>query len=233
LSVHDVLGWVEAILVPISVLWLILCLESPKRPARPAIVLALILGLTLAQPFGLVVSSEGERAPPRDSRSADPTGVHAARLFGVVPVMAFSVYRDENLCFPSCETTATASLEARSWAWLPVLVNSAEITELCVGGSGTPCWDPNARDEQQRSSLALADVDGTWWVTIRDRNPAGVGIEGAWELRPGIASWAGVVYWVVAGVLIAALVRTRRPVAASRPGRMRDGERRPDEGDAD
>jgi hypothetical protein len=218
MSLHEVLGWVEAILVPVSLIWLIVCWHSPRRRARYAVVLALVLGLTLAQPFGLVVSDEGGRAPPRDARSADPAGVHGARLFGVIPVMSFTVYRDENLCFPSCENIATASLEARSWAWLPPLTNSTTITDLCVGGGGPPCWDPDARTRGRRSSLGLAGADGTWWATVRDDAPSSTGVAGTWELRPGIASWAGVAYWIVAGALIVALLQARRRSPPADPG---------------
>jgi hypothetical protein len=191
-SLHDLLGWVEAILVPLSIGWLLACLALGRR-AGWAIAFAVFVGLTVAQPFGLVVSA-ADRDPPADAEEADPTAVRVARVLGV-PALPYVLYRDDNF-FIEGDTVATTSLHARSWFWLPVLTNSTEVTPMCYGsGNGAPCWVP---DDPQTGRLSLAEKDGTWWASISHPDYP----TETWKLSPGIASLGGLAYWAVVALLI-------------------------------
>lgn len=195
MTVHDVLGWVEAIVAPVSVLWLIGCLALQWQ-ARWAVALAVALAITLAQPFGIVVI-ETDRRPPVDTKGADPTAVHVARVLDV-PVLPFVLYRDDNFVIEG-DTAASTSLHARSWLWLPLLTNSTEVTPMCFGsGDGAPCWEP---DDPTTGKLRLAEKDGNWWVSIR--NPPYEAY--TWKLTAGLASVAGLIYWIVTGLLLVSL----------------------------
>lgn len=105
---------------------------------RWATLLATAVALTVAQPIGAVTTRE-HRLPPSDAHASDAGDLHVLRTVGGVPLLPFALYRREAL-YPG-DGGPQASLRARSWLWLPLLTNGAQIASMC-GGSTPLCWYP-------------------------------------------------------------------------------------------
>lgn len=195
-----VLGIGEFVLVPVSIVWLLLACVSPsRRRAHRSIALALVLAFTVAQPFGIVADTQP--APPPGARAVDATSVHVARLFGFLPVLPFVPYHEDYVW--SGENRPTAALKARSWFWVPILVNATTIKDICSNDVFTPCWGPGHSDV-----LTLTEHGGRYYATLvnsymqTQRPVPGVKTSYTWELHPGIASLSGLIYWGLLAVLI-------------------------------
>lgn len=199
-----ILGFAEFLLVPFSLLWLLVALRwRSRRRSRRAVALALILALTVAQPFGVVATDRA--APPRDAHRVSSTSVHVARLFGVLPVLPFALYHQDNLY--SGENEPTAKLKARSWFWLPILTNATTVTAIC--GSDSPCW-PIGRDSR---ALQLSQRGGNYYATLLDRGTGQLPpLAGrmTWDLSAGIVSLSGLVYWILLALLLPRVRRAGR-----------------------
>jgi hypothetical protein len=192
------LGGCEYVLVAASLLWLIAaCVVPSRRRARRAALLALFTAVTVAQPFGIV--AEKQPAPPSGARPVETTAVHVDRLLGHVPILPFALYRQRLLM--AGENSPQQALEARSWFWLPILTNATRIKSMCPQIINAPCWDPAGRDPAlgSPSNLQLLEKDGRYYATLRN----GVGLPPlTWELVPGVASIAGLGYWLLIAMLI-------------------------------
>ncbi len=200
-----VLGFAEFLLVPVSLVWLLVALRWPSRQrSRRATTLALVLAITVAQPFGVVATDRAP--PPRDAHRVSPTSVHVARLFGVLPVLPFVLYHQDNLY--SGENVATAKLKARSWFWLPILTNATTVTGIC-GGSDSPCW-PIGRDSH---ALQLSQSGDNYYASLVDpahaKEPP-FSTSDTWDLSAGIVSLSGLVYWILLALLIPRVRRAGR-----------------------
>ncbi len=224
--------------MPASLLWLIAAWKRPTgRGHRTApTVLALVVGLTVAQPFG-VIASKKDAAPRPPVYAGNGHSVHVARVFGI-PLLRFRLYSRE--VFWPGENTTTATLRARSWFWLPALTNATQIAETCSNDVLDPCWDPEPGSGTSGSDLTVFRDGGKQWVTIdnpdgrqqeKERGPCPPETCGAgyrptpipdsfnWELRAGIASPAGLVYWALAILLvISARLRRTGPTASHSAG---------------
>jgi len=213
-TLDSILGFAEFFLVPASILWLVAAWRDPKsRGLRAPTVLALILALTVAQPFGVVASKEAGAPPPTE---AGPNGesVHVARLFGFLPVLPFRLYQREIFLSGLGENAPNETLRARSWFWLPLLTNATQVAETCSDDVLTPCWKPGYSSEQ---NLTVLREGGTHLATIDNppgRGEAQIPDSFTWKLRAGIASPAGLAYWVLAGFLVI-MTRRRRSQSSS------------------
>ena len=206
------LGACEFILVPVSVVWLLWATIIPTRArVRRALRFAVVIAATVAQPFGIVAAQEP--GPPRDAHPVSPTGIHIDRIAGILPILPFSLYR-ENTIIHNDTGSARATLKARSWFWLPVLTNGTAIKSICSDLT-QPCWDPSTPD---RSSLQLSEAHGRYYVTLLDPLGPRFGAPGSytWELVPGIASIPGLIYWLLLGLAIP-LLNTRLRARNGRP----------------
>ena len=165
-TLDRILGIIEVIAVPVSLWWLVRARLAPTaKRTRRAVVLALVVGLTVAQPFGTVAVPQ-DRLPPTGARPLQPRSVHVARLFGVLPVLPFSLYPRKDLY--SGENAPSATLRARSWFWLPVLTNSTNIKDMCSPSVDIPCWEPNdVKAYGNPRVLKVYESDGVW-VVLRD-----------------------------------------------------------------
>jgi len=204
-------------LVPVSIVWLIVVATEP-RPGRwraPA-ALAFVLGLTVAQPLGIVATEQpGEPRRATAQEHADSEGVHVARLFGVIPVLPFKLYRRD--VFLAGENTPTKTMRARSWLWLPILSNATEVTEMCADVF-IPCWHDaylSGGVKEVPRTMSVVRDDGAHWVVVDnggvDEDQPTVPPSFTWKLTAGIASIGGLVYWVLAGGLVVAARRRRWP----------------------
>jgi hypothetical protein len=210
-GIDTALAWVEVLLVPFSIGWLLLAWWRPKPGRlRAAAVLALILAVTVAQPFGVVAEPSGP--PPASAEQRDPTTIHTAYLLGVIPIMPFALYSRDDLTKNLFENNPTATLRARSWLWGPLLTNSSKIADICNQSSvfDPPCWQPDRPQSGYRNTLTVSQDGGSYWATLHNRGAAvPAPAEFTWKLGWGLASPAGLVYWLLAGGLIV-LARRRR-----------------------
>ena len=217
--------------MPASLLWLIAAWERPTgRGHRTApTLLALVVALTVAQPFGVIASKE-DAAPRPPVYAGNGHSVHVARVLGI-PLLPFRLYSRSSVSFG--ENTPKATLRARSWFWLPALTNATQIAETCSSDVFTPCWDPEPGSGNPGNDLTVFRKGGKQWVTIE--NPAGREERGpcppsacgpgyrptplpdsfSWELRAGSASPAGLVYWALAILLVVTARRRRTGPTAS------------------
>ena len=164
-------------------------------------------------------SQASRRRPPEEARRTNTDGLHVARLFGVVPVAPFVLYYRDDLLAGLAENTPTATTRARSWFWLPVLTNGTNIADICSNDVFTPCWQPNPAEgappgfpNPYADSLQLARSGGDYWVTITNPGSAGhppgqVPDAFTWRLTAGLASPAGLRFWMLAGGLVLAARR--------------------------
>lgn len=199
------LGLAELILIPVSLILLVTALYKEKGRRR-AVIVTLITGLTVAQPFGIVSHAE-QSVPPASAESVDPKTVHAARVLGV-PVLPFKLYTRTNLLHELQETTTSETLRARSWFWGPFLTNSTEIADTCGGSPTPPCAGTLDR------KLRMLSDDGDYWITVANpsacRPAAGIPCSFTWKVGVGVTSWIGLAYWVVAGALLVPVLRRLR-----------------------
>lgn len=193
--------------------------------------LALVVALTVAQPFGVIASKE-DSAPQPPVYAGNGHSVHVARVFGI-PLLPFRLY--SRGVFWSGENAPTATLRARSWFWLPVLTHASEIAETCSSDVLTPCWDPEPGLGHPRADLTVFRDGDKQWVTIDnpggrqeveergpcpaatcgpDYRPTPVPDSFSWELRTAIASPAGLVYWALATLLVITARRRPEPSAS-------------------
>ena len=172
---------------------------------------ALVLALTVAQPFGVVASKDaGAPMPPTEAEQANGDSVHVARLFGLLPVVPFRLYQREIFLSGLGENAPNKTLRARSWFWLPALTNATQVAETCSDDVLTPCWEPGEQD------LTVFREGATTWATIdnppgRDpsRAPLAIPDSFTWKLSAGIASPSGLAYWALAALLIVTPRRRR------------------------
>lgn len=220
--IDQVLGVVELVLVPFSVVWLAAAVVQRGRRATGPLVLAAVLALTIAQPFGL-------KAVPLSSSGLvsggvvreDAAAVHSVKLLGV-PVFGFKPYT-RDLWNPNGGDGGEppTALKVRTWVWPGILWSSTKVEELC-GNKVQPCWDPDDDPAGTRSRLQLLrSGDGDWRYLIlradgRRPEPVAAGEPldrfngGRYELRPGIVSTAGLAYWGLVAMLATALLLRRR-----------------------
>jgi hypothetical protein len=213
-----VLGGVEFLLVPVSLLGLLWNLaRRSSQTRRWAIPLALGLALTVAQPVGIVAKRVS--GPPAGGRVVGQTSVHVARIGGVVPVLPFALYR-ERIQGPISDQAPNAALKARSWLWLPILINATRIARICAGDVRVPCWGttPNSNSGPS-NALRVEEKDGRYYATLSIPLAARYVAPSSytWELVPGIASIAGLIYWALLALLIPGVLITSRPIKLSAP----------------
>ncbi len=211
-----VLGLLEFFLVPASIAWLCAApFSRSRRSARWSIGLAILLALTVAQPFGIVATPQA--APPAGAHQVDATSVHVVRAGGSLPVMPFVLYREDYVW--SGENAPTAMLKARSWFWLPILTNATTVDRICADDVLQPCFGNAHEEYAAESNLRLAQSGGTYYATLLNPGASrapNVPTSYTWKLAPGIASSSGVVYWLLIAVLIPIVVWSSRGDDADR-----------------
>jgi hypothetical protein len=197
LTADHVLGIAEFALVSVSLLWLTITAVSRRRERLlRATALAAVVAVTVAQPFG-VVASRASGIPKGATTVKHPAHVHILRL-GVVPIEPFKLYKRQEFYL---DDPPPDTLRARSWAWLPLLVNSSKLADIC-GYGNPPCWD-----DQEGQHLVVLRKDHHYWVAFTERRSETAPsildeTGGAWKLGFGLASPLGLAYWAVVMVLV-------------------------------
>jgi hypothetical protein len=214
-TIDTLLGLAEIFLVPLSLVWLLLAWRRPNpERLRRASILALVLALTIAQPFGLVAEKSGP--PPASAEQRDPAAIHVAYLFGVVPVEPFALYSRDDLLSGLAENVTSATLRARSWFWGPFLTNSTKVGDICNQSDvfDPPCWQPDRSQSGYAHTLSLSEDGGNYWATlhnVRTDPSVHAPAEFTWKLDWGLASPAGLIYWFLAGGLVYLARRRAQP----------------------
>src|SRR3954466_6089255 len=100
------------------------CLRPGLRRSRVAVLLALVLALTVAQPVGVIA----HRVSPASAAgsTADHGGLHTIRLAGVVPFF-YTLYQRRNFLAGLSENVPTQTLRARSWLGPGLLTTSSSV----------------------------------------------------------------------------------------------------------
>ena len=215
------LGGVEILLVLASVpaLAAVIAFPSRRRLVLSSLGVA-IIGITLAQPFGLVARDQGASLPPAGARPVGATSVHATH-FGPLPIR-FRLYHRTSIL--RWFNTPDATLRARSWMPPGLLTNSARVAQLCAPDG--PCWAPHDNPKglihgelpgDYADTLLLFKQGPTYWAVITRPHPDGASrpatkdIAGSWKLTSGLASPLGLAYWILASAaLLAGYWRLRR-----------------------
>jgi hypothetical protein len=211
-----ILGLVELVLVPATLLGLAMAIFKRRpRLLRRVSVLSVVVGLTVAQPFG-VIASKQHGLPRTSTVRVKPTAVHVIAVGGL-PLAPFRLYPGGTLSGILKENAPTSTLRARSWLWLPVLTNATTITGMCGTDDTRPCWDPD--DPAHRNTLILMRAGHTYWVTIaRSLGESGRIVvdprADTWKLGFGVASPIGLAYWIA----VLALFLLARWRGATAPG---------------
>lgn len=174
------------------------------RTARAA-VLAVVVGLTVAQPFGVRATRID---PGGGGRSEAVDAWHRIGTF------RFQAYRRAIVYLNGESGDPTDWLKVRSSLLVPgLLTNGAKLDRLC-GTSGRPCWTGSGELQLRK------DGDG-WRYEVLDGRRPGAKPVAAYRLSTGIVSPAGLGFWVLAVALLMAPLATRPRPSAPRPARPR------------
>jgi hypothetical protein len=224
-----VLGYTEFVLLPVSIGYLVLVvIRAGRARAARALILAGVLALTIAQPFGVKgVPISPQEFTEGDTRPADADAIHSVRVLGV-PLFGFRPYTREISYLNGEGGYPSDWLKVRSWLWPGLLTNGTKVERLC-GNDFQPCWVPEDQSQEgfgRASNLQLVEADGEWRYRILrfdgsppeyppPRTTGTYGYNGYYRLAGGIVSTAGVVYWLLVGGLGALiLIRIRRSPAS-------------------
>jgi hypothetical protein len=206
----DWLLWIaEIVLVPVSLVVLVIALKrGGTRRAIWAAALALVVALTVAQPFGVeAVPMSRAEFEAGDPQRATADAVHGIDVLGI-PLFGFRPYTRERFCV-ECDTGPGSYIRTRSWLWPMLLTNANTIAGNC-GREIRPCWEPG--DTRNQGDLALFNADGEWRYELSSGgNPVNPfpGTSPYLRLRIGIVSIAGLIYWALVAVGIALLIWLR------------------------
>lgn len=191
------LGAFEVVAVPVTLVWLLLAATDPtrRRRLRPPVAAALVVGCTVAQPFGAVATPiTSDRFVADASSCVSATGWHRLSV-GAIPV-AFHLYIRHH--FGDVEDAGDASSWVRVRTWLGPLTNGTDAlgTEDDAGRTLQLC--------RTRSGgyLVQDQFYGHTEAELENSNPLADHYVAA-RLSFGVASAAGLTYWIAAGVLLA------------------------------
>jgi hypothetical protein len=195
-TLETLLRVAEVILFPASLIFLAVALSSRGRLLWPALALALVVGLTLNFPWGLVATPMGEQqfyahAHPEkgDSKSA--------RHFKVAGLPA-SFVPYSRPAGGSEFSSPTGQLRVRYWLGPGLATGRTAITDLCRV-TFEPCWFGNDRSYPGNTSrLEVWKSDDSHYrlrVHNGDDQAPGAKFNG-WELRYGwLGSISHTIFW--------------------------------------
>lgn len=214
LAVDNVLGYAEPVLVAVAIVGLARALLRGGRwRTLRAVLLAVIVGITVAQPFGVKgVPISPQEFAADDPQPANAESIHSVELLGL-PLFGFRPYTREIQYLNGEGGYPDTWLKVRSWLWPGLLTNAEKLERLC-GTTRQPCWVPEDQNQTgfgRAGNLELVRADGQWRYRILtpDGSPprypgesTGVyAYNGYYRLTIGIVSTPGLVYWLLAGVL--------------------------------
>lgn len=214
------LGVIELVVLAPSLVWLIWAHAGRRRSRRWATLVCVGLAVTVAQPFGIHATriSAEQFGSPRQAERRSAHQPHTLAVLGV-PLFGFRLYVRDYIRLGVEESgSATGELKVRSWLW-PVLMTNAEAIDPMCEGAAAPCWNGRQSTAQ---NLQLYRAGDRWRVLIL--RPDGTRVAGAdaasvggyYDLRLGIVSLIGVVYWGVLVLCAITALLIRRDIARER-----------------
>jgi len=193
--VNSALGWIEAIAVPVSVVWFLVAAARRSPSLKAATIAVAVLALTVAQPFGATLTPITDAQWAADGgHEASPTGWHALKL-GPVPVAAFTVFSRGVVNFQ--DSGPTARTYVRTW------------TGPLTNGTGAKA----GRDERLLAATLRQRPDGGYdlreeiygvneaeMAKMQTFSPPGnyTPTYQQYRIGFGIASISGLLYWLFA-----------------------------------
>jgi hypothetical protein len=211
-GIGNLLWLVEVVGTPIVLVLLVRRVMSGAGLAL-AVTAAVVFGLVFANPFGVAVArSREDPRPLRPSAEADDAR-HWLEIAGV-RVAWFYVYSTEDLI--AFDTGASGSVKLRYGLTFLPSTGGGTVFRQCSNDVTDPCWRGNY-------PLVYRDRDDTSWIVAVADEPVvdargRVTFERAprfYELRLGVVSWAGLVYWLLVAGILAVAAADRRVVARS------------------
>jgi hypothetical protein len=193
-SADDVLGGIEVLLVALSVWWLAeAAAKRDRRRGKRAAVVGALVGLTLAQPFGVRATSVRVAAVEPGMEQRAPDQVHSMDVLGI-PLVAFRPTTGKVYRVAGEIGDPDTWVKVRSWIWPALLTNATKVTERHGRGD--------------RESVQLWQTKSGWRLQVSD--PQAASPTKSYRLSFGVVSETGAVYWFV-WPLLAVVVAIRSP----------------------
>jgi hypothetical protein len=203
-----VLALVEFVLVITAVLSL-LAYARGSAP-WPALAFAILVGITVAPPFGLRATPTSVTSPSQRG-VVDPAQTHRLDVAGL-SVVEFKLYSREIWRLAGEGGYPTHSLRVRSWIEPLLAINGTTITEMC-GVVTNPCGESgDDKPASNPNGIDLFQTDGRWHVrTSSAGNDSMTGRKNVdeWELSFGVVSVVGAAFWILVALSTAVAVWTR------------------------
>jgi hypothetical protein len=211
----SLLGFVEAVALPLIAIGLLRALVRPgRRHVRRLVVLAIVLGAALVQPFGVRAHGLSEREFFRPGvHRVNAEAVHSLSVLGL-PLFGFRAYTRHIWRLEGDGGQPNRWLKVRSWLWPGLLTHATKVEQLC-GATDTPCWAPDSLGPHSQLELWRTRTgDYRYRVLTRQRSrprlparpAAGYSYSFGYAVKIGIASPIGLAYWILGGIVVAAIV---------------------------
>jgi hypothetical protein len=211
----SVLGFVEAVALPLIAIGLVRALLRPgRRHVRRLGVLAIVLGATLVQPFGVRAHGLSKREFFRPGmHRVDAEAVHSLSVLGL-PLFGFRAYTRPIWRLDADFGQPNHWLKVRAWLWPGLLTHATKVEQLCAS-TIEPCWAPDSRGPRGQLQLwrtrngdyryRVLTISGSPPV-VPPRPTASYPYSFGYAVKIGIASPIGLAYWILGGIMVAAIV---------------------------
>ncbi len=204
-SLATVLAWVELIGTVVVTALLVVALVWKRHLLTMALVTAIAFGVVFANPLGVVAKPSGENARSLTPSSESDGSRHWVKVGGV-PVAWFIPYDQPYPWAGAFENSPTSVLKLRyGFSFLPS-TGAATVVKQCSNYIGDPCW----RDRPDDYPLVHRNAEGRAYVVpltktlvpSRQGESAYPSVPHVYEASLGVASWRGLAYWLVVGVVL-------------------------------
>jgi hypothetical protein len=203
----------------------VVALARKRHILTSALVAAVVFGIVFANPFGIVAEPSTANARALTPSSEADGSRHWVKVGGI-PVAWFTPYDQPYPWAGLGENSPTSVLKLRyGFSFLPS-TGASSVLAQCSNDIDVSCW----RDRSDDYPLVHRDDGRQWFVVPLTKTvvPSSQGesaypnVPHVYEVRVGIASWRGLVYWLFVGVALAASARMSavrlRPVVLAAAG---------------
>jgi hypothetical protein len=208
----------------------VVALARKRHILTLALVVAVVFGIVFANPFGIVAEPSTTNARALTPSSEADGSRHWLKVGGI-PVAWFTPYDQPYPWAGLGENSPTSVLKLRyGFSFLPS-TGASSVVAQCSNDIDVSCW----RDRSDDYPLVHRD-DGRRWFVVPLAQTLVPGSQGesafpnvphVYEVRLGIASWRGLVYWLFVGVALGVSARMSavrlRPVFLAAAGCLAAG----------